>query len=200
MSSRADRIAGPASIGDRPMLRIHLEQLKEKSLSREVECPADRFPVLRQMMGDGECEFAAPIHVRLKAARIGELVEVEGEFQTSLRLTCGRCLKRFLSPLQAGFALTYAQQLSAAGSGGGSKRAPAAAEDGGLMLFRGDRIDLRDGIQEQVILSLPVRPLCSQACRGLCPQCGADLNQGPCLCRPAGSGSAFAALRKLTEK
>lgn len=182
------------------MLRIHLEQLKEKNVSLEVECPADRFPVLRQMMGEGECEFAAPIHIRLQAARIGELVEVDGEFQTSLRLTCGRCLKQFLSPLQAGFALTYTQATSAADSGGGFKRAPAFAEEAGLMGFRGDTVDVRDGIQEQVILSLPFRPLCGEACRGLCPHCGADLNQGPCSCPPASADSAFGALRKLRLK
>lgn len=183
--------------GDRFMLRIHLEQLKEKSLSLEVESPADRFPVLRQMVRDGECEFAAPIHVRFKAARIGEMVEVDGEFRTSVQLPCGRCLKQFLSPLQAAFSLTYMQETSAA-EGGGSKRAAADAEDAGIMGFRGETIDVRDGIQEQVILSLPLRPLCGEACRGLCPQCGADLNQGPCSCRPAGGDNAFAALWKLT--
>ena len=180
------------------MLRIHIEQLKERSVFLEVECPADRFPVLRQMMSAGECEFAAPIQIRLNAARIGEMVEVEGEFQTSLQLSCGRCLKQFLSPLQAAFALTYTQETSAADSGGGSKRAPADAEEAGLLRFRGDSVDLRDGIQEQVILSLPLRPLCGEECRGLCPRCGADLNQGSCSCRPASADNAFAALRKLT--
>lgn len=181
------------------MLRIHLEQLKEKSLSLEVECPADRFPVLRQMIGEGACEFTALIRIRFKADRIGEMVEVDGDLQTSLRLTCSRCLEQFLSPLQSGFALTYTQ-VSAAADGGGPTPAPVAAEEVGLMSFRGDTIDLRDGIQEQLILSLPFRPLCSEACRGLCPQCGADLNQGPCHCSPARADSAFAALRKLTLK
>lgn len=178
------------------MLRIQLEQLKEKSLSLEIDCPADRFPVLRQIIGEGACEFAAPIHLEFKAARIGEWVEVDGGFQTSLRLTCGRCLKQFLSPLQSGFALTYTQ-LAAAADASGSPTAPVEAEESGFMGFRGDSIDLRDGIQEQVILSLPFRPLCSEACRGLCPQCGADLNQGACRCSPARADSAFAILQKL---
>jgi uncharacterized protein len=185
--------------GGRSMLRIHLEQLKGKNLAREVESPADGFTVLRQMIRKGECEFAASIRIRFKAARIGELVEVDGEFQTLLRLTCGRCLKPFLSPLQAGFSMTYMHETAAA-DGGGSKRGPADAEAVGLIGFRGDTIDLRDGIQEQVVLSLPVRPLCGETCRGLCLHCGADLNLGNCPCSPASTDSAFAVLRKLTLK
>jgi uncharacterized protein len=178
------------------MLRIHLEQLKEKSLSLTVDCPAGRFPVLRQMIDEGACEFAAPIRIQFKAARIGEWVEVDGSFQTSLRLTCSRCLTQFLGPLQSGFSLTYTQIISAAGRSDPSP-APVEAEEGGLMGFRGEVIDLGDGIQEQVILALPLRPLCSEACRGLCPQCGADLNQGACRCGPARADSAFASLQKL---
>lgn len=178
------------------MLRIRLEQLKEKSLSLEVDCPADRFPVLRQMIAEGACEFAAPIRIRLRAERIGEMVEVDGGVESSLRLACDRCLRQFLSPLQSVFSLTYAQ-ITAAADGSGPHPEPVEAEEGGLMGFYGDAIDLRDGIQEQVILALPLRSLCSEACRGLCPQCGADLNQGACRCSPARADSAFAALAKL---
>jgi uncharacterized protein len=56
------------------------------------------------------------------------------------------------------------------------------ADDLGLISFEGDEIDLVDGIQEQVIMALPFKPLCREGCRGLCPQCGADLNLGDCAC------------------
>ncbi len=178
------------------MLRIHLEHLKDKSLSLELAVAADRFPVLRQMTRAGECGFAGPIAIRLKATRIGEMVAVEGEFDTSLRLTCGRCLREFLSPARSAFALTYAPEASAA-AGGGSVPLRPDAEDAGLLGFHGDTIDLHEGIQEQVILALPLRPLCAEACRGLCGQCGADLNEGPCGCRAPGAETVFAGLRKL---
>ncbi len=173
------------------MLRIHLEHLKEKSLALDVAVPADRFPVLRQMARAGECGFAGPIHIRLKATRIGEMVEVEGELDTSLRLTCGRCLREFLSPAPSAFALTYAPAAA------GAVPVGPGVDAAGLLGFHGDSIDLHEGIQEQVILSLPLRPLCAEACRGLCAQCGADLNEGPCGCRVPGGETAFAMLRKL---
>lgn len=180
------------------MLRIHLEHLKEKSLALDLAVPAERFPILRRMVQAGECGFAGPISIRLKATRIGELVEVDGECDTCLRLACGRCLREFTSPVRFAFALTYSPEPSAA-AGEGSAPLRAGAEDAGLLGFYGDTIDLHEGIQEQIILSLPLRPLCAESCRGLCARCGADLNEGPCGCRPPGAHSAFAVLRKLKD-
>jgi uncharacterized protein len=178
------------------MLRIHLDHLKEKSLSLDMAVPAERFPILRRMMQAGECGFAGPISIRLKAIRIGELVEVDGECDASLRLTCGRCLREFTSPVQFVFALTYAPEPSAAAVERSVPLRPGD-EDAGLLGFHGDTIDLHEGIQEQIILSLPLRPLCAESCRGLCARCGADLNEGPCGCRPSDADSAFALLRHL---
>jgi len=73
----------------------------------------------------------------------------------------------------------------------------AAAEDAGLIGFRGEEIDLTEGIQEQLVLGLPMRPLCREDCKGLCAACGADLNVDECNCRQQHPASPFAALRHL---
>ena len=73
----------------------------------------------------------------------------------------------------------------------------AEAEDAGLIGFRGEEIDLTEGIQEQVVLNLPMRPLCREDCKGLCAACGADLNLGECNCRRQPPDGPFAALRHL---
>ena len=180
-------------------MRIRTDQLNEGHLTLTFEQPADRFPTLREMVRNGECEFIRPIRTRARAARIQELVEVEGVVQTAARLTCGRCLAPFVCPLSAEFALTYT---------GGRPGAPAtvepqtpdlAAEDAGLIHFQGDEVDLTEGIQEQVILAFPLRPLCREDCRGLCARCGADLNQARCRCAPPPAESPFAALGRLNR-
>jgi uncharacterized protein len=177
------------------MMRIHIEGLKESSLALEFEQKADVFPVLQELIRRRECAFTAPIRIRLKAARIGEMVEVEGDLATTLRLTCGRCLTEFVGPLATDFAITYVRE--AHGLLAADAPAEGRAEDAGLIGFRGEEIDLTEGIQEQVVLCLPMRPLCREDCKGLCAACGADLNAGECNCRRQNPAGPFAALRHL---
>lgn len=181
-------------------MRIKTEELKETRIALEFDTPVDRFPALREMVRRRECDFTDPIRTRLRAARIGDMVEVEGDIRTMVRLSCGRCLAEFISPLEATLTLTYAQQASAAGeqSEPGPHEMDVAAAD--LIYFQGEAIDLTEGIQEHVILSLPLRPLCSESCKGLCTRCGADLNTAACSCLAATAGSAFAVLGQLKRE
>jgi uncharacterized protein len=52
-----------------------------------------------------------------------------------------------------------------------------------------ETVDLTADIREDIVVALPTRPLCSPVCRGLCPQCGKNLNEGSCACRPASGGA-----------
>jgi uncharacterized protein len=179
------------------IMRIQTEELKETRIALEFDTSADRFPVLREMMGRRECDFTGPIRSRLRALRIGDMVEVEGDIRTTVRLSCGRCLAEFIWPLEAPFTLTYAQPSPAAEEPGEPGPREMDVEEAGLIYFQGEDIDLTEGIQEQVILSLPLRPLCSESCKGLCPHCGTDLNQAACGCLAAAAGSPFAVLGRL---
>lgn len=178
-------------------MRIKTEELKETRIALECDTPANCFPALREIMRSGECDFIDLIRTRLRAARIGDMVEVEGDIRTTVRLSCGRCLAEFAGPLEAGFALTYARQAPATGEPGEPGPHEMDPEEDSLVYFQGEEIDLTEGIQEQVILSLPLRPLCSESCKGLCPRCGADLNQAACGCLAATTGGPFAVLSQL---
>jgi uncharacterized protein len=65
----------------------------------------------------------------------------------------------------------------------------------GLELFDGEIIDLQDEIQQQIVLALPPRPLCSEKCKGLCSVCGANLNIETCRCTDNNISMHFAPLR-----
>jgi uncharacterized protein len=73
------------------------------------------------------------------------------------------------------------------------------AEDVGLLYYDGRVIDLREEIRQVVLLEVPWHPLCRPDCKGLCPRCGRDLNQGACGCPPERGRSPWDALRNLTE-
>jgi uncharacterized protein len=178
-------------------MRIKTEELNETRVAFKFDAPAELFPALREMALRRECDFTGPIRTRLRAARIGDIVEVEGEIRTTVRLSCGRCLVEFISPLEAAFALTYSRQAPAEGGRSEPGLPAMEAAEADLVYFQGEEIDLTDGVQEQVILSLPLRPLCSEGCKGLCARCGAELNQGACGCLAATAGSPFAVLGRL---
>lgn len=174
-------------------MRVHVERIKDSDLYLDFHEPADNFAVLNTMIQSGECEFTDQIHVQLRLYRIRDMIEVEGTLTSSTRVPCSRCLNRYEVPLKAEFALTYTRELP----DGQAEVVDLREEDIGLIVFHGDEIDLRDGIQEQAILALPFRPICRENCKGLCPQCGADLNRGKCDCDREDPTHPFAALKKL---
>ena len=74
-------------------------------------------------------------------------------------------------------------ELFADRSGAGSRRDETALERDDYMLFHdGRKLDLNEPVREALLLELPMAPHCREDCNGLCPRCGADLNDGPCAC------------------
>ena len=71
-------------------MEILIEQITEEGLVFEFEKSAENFPVLAEMAANGECKFAAPIGTNLRALRIGDMVEIDGDIETSVRLPCSR--------------------------------------------------------------------------------------------------------------
>jgi uncharacterized protein len=115
--------------------------------------------------------------------------------EADVTLICSRCLATFDDRLSSAFVVFYTR-----------KKPEAAALDEEVELsevdlvsatFDGDEIDLAMEVEEQLITELPLKPLCSDQCRGLCSSCGADLNAGDCGCCREVPSLAFSALKKL---
>ena len=179
---------------------IRLDDINESGLIREYAAVVAEFPELTALEQRGDVVFAAPIATQLRAFRVDDMVEVEGTVTTLVRFDCSRCLKDFAQPLAIDFALTYVRELPAVSDEESGEDLELAAEDLGLELLPGDEIDLHGVIQEQVLLALPLQPLCTDTCRGLCPHCGADLNVETCSCAGDGFGGKFAALKDWQKK
>jgi uncharacterized protein len=177
-------------------MRIHIDHLKESRLTLEFEKPADRFPALRRVTATGDDNFTGPVRTSVTAERVGELVEIRGVVRAAARQSCGRCLAEFDSLVETEFELTYARRGEGPSGAADLPRSDPAPDDG-LIYFYGDEIDLTAGVQEHLILSLPLKPLCREDCKGLCVRCGSDLNLGPCTCTGASDDGPFETLRRL---
>ena len=178
-------------------LILHTEQIKDKQLFRTFEIDPRSLPILAEMIKRQACEFRKPLKISVKAFKIRKLYEVDGHFETQIRLSCSRCLKDFDTPLASDFALTYTREVQGLMDVLDEKEIELKLEDVGLLYFRGEEINLQQGIQEQVVMAFPVQPLCAQNCKGLCSQCGSDLNLKDCGCKQMTGSNKFAVLKNL---
>jgi len=178
-------------------LILHVEQLKEKEFAHEFEENPQVFPIIAEMIKNKECEFLKPLNIRLKAFRIRELFEVRGSFRTRMRLPCSRCLKDFDTPLASDFELTYTKEVPGLMDVFEDEDIELRVEEIGMIYFKGEEINLQQGIQEQVVMAFPLQPLCDKNCKGLCPKCGSNLNRGDCGCKREPVSNKFAALKNL---
>ena len=178
-------------------LILHVEQIKGKDFSHEFEENPQVFPIIAEMVKNRQCEFLKPFSIRLKAFSVREIIEVLGTLQTSVRLPCSRCLIDFDTPLAFNFVLSYTKEMPGLMDVFDEEEIELKVEEIGMFYFKGEEINLQQGIQEQVVMAFPLKPLCDENCKGLCPKCGSDLNQGDCGCKRELSANKFAVLKNL---
>jgi uncharacterized protein len=120
---------------------------------------------------------------------------VNGHLSSELELTCSRCLEPFTLPVTTSFDLRYVPRTQNVGEG----EQEVEEDDLTTAFYSDDRIDLGELITEQFQLALPMKPLCSDDCRGLCPQCGTNLNTGSCNCDRQWVDPRLAALKDFIK-
>jgi uncharacterized protein len=137
--------------------------------------------------------IAAPVLLDFDIHKDKDRFRLEGSAKTELELPCSRCLEPFRMPVDAPFDLRYhpAAEISA------EDEREIEEEDLGTSYYRDDQIDLNDLLREQFYLALPMKPLCREGCRGLCPQCGTNLNGGGCQCQTGWEDPRLAPLNAL---
>jgi uncharacterized protein len=178
-------------------LKIKIDQIDAAGLPLSLESSPADFPVLQEIARRGEATFCRPILFSLRVLRIEDLITVDGRFDSRARFACARCLADFEVALSAPVALTYALDMPDGRTAVDDDGIELSADEAGLIPVEGDTIELTDGLQEQIVMALPLRPLCRPDCKGLCPQCGADLNHEKCHCAPAPPDPRFAVLKNL---
>jgi len=145
---------------------------------------------------DEDYAVAAPVHLVLDVRKDRDAYRVTGRVQTRLRLNCGRCLEPFEIPVDSAFELRY---VPAAANTGDDER-EVAEDDLTTAFYKNETLDLGELMHEQFVLALPMKPLCADACQGLCPECGTNLNKGTCACRPAWKDPRLAALQGILDR
>lgn len=135
----------------------------------------------------GEVPFS-PVGVHGTVTNTGKGYLVQVTLSGEARLECTRCLAPFVLPVRwAMQEMYYPERL----------RGSVPEGEDVANYFSGDVIDLSEAIREHLQLAMPMKRVCRDDCRGLCPRCGHNLNQGPCACSLDDVDDRWAALRKL---
>lgn len=178
-------------------MKIEIHHIPSSGLDLEYEEQPDRFSSVKELMDEGECGFIAPVAVELEVTPMPDMIRVAGRFNTTIRQACVRCLESFDRPLSSQFVMDYSKAIPDELNRDDSEPVQLTAQQIGMIHYQGDEIDFTDAIQEQILLAVPYHPLCSATCKGLCAQCGHNLNLGNCHCSGKDQGGPFDVLKNL---
>jgi DUF177 domain-containing protein len=123
-------------------------------------------------------------------------IRLKGGFSTSLELLCARCLEPVAQDVTRDFDLLYRPQ----GADAGVEERTVAGAETEISYYQGEGVLLEDALREQVLLAVPLKVICRENCKGLCPHCGKNLNVEQCSCGEPLEDPRWSALREIRDK
>lgn len=136
------------------------------------------------------CHFKVEANVR----KAGDVFCVEASVEGTVHAQCHRCLEMFDMPVKTGFSMIFHR-------GSAVEQSEDVLEDDFILLTEEgeNRYDIFPRVTEAIILEIPIKILCKPDCKGLCPVCGANLNEGDCGCDRSETDPRWDALKKLVN-
>lgn len=158
-----------------------------KSLDLPVEFVRDAIadmPLRRALERRDDDPDAGTGKAELELYPENENVHGRGTLRGWCEIACGRCVTPVRVEFDEKLSATFMPKTLVPTDDDYDAETELAAEDVDVFAYEGEYIDVGQLLREQLILSIPYAPLCSDGCKGLCPSCGADLNDSKCDCKP----------------
>ncbi len=177
------------------MLKFTVDHIKDTPVILHFDEPAAMFPLIADMQERSEIAVNGNIAGDISLRREFDRFRVGVRVFADVVLCCSRCLSEYPSVVDTNFTVFYQNN---------DQTAHAAHDELELNEldvqtsgFSGDEIDLTHEIEEQFVMELPLKPLCNESCKGLCHECGVDLNTNTCSCETNSVSFAFSALKNF---
>jgi DUF177 domain-containing protein len=151
------------------------------------------YPEGEPALASEESRIVGRPELHLRATRAGNEVKLVGTIKADVRFDCDRCLAPLVVPVEQSFDLLYVPPVRPQGA---HDERELGRDDLSVAFYQGQFIDLDDLVREQLELALPMARLCGEDCQGLCPDCGANLNQGQCSCEAGQTDSRWNSLKQ----
>ena len=145
-----------------------------------------------------------PLHIAGRAELIKEHtggksyvpnIRIIGKWSGDFEANCARCLESVQQRLERDFDLIYRPL----GSDRRADEVSISEAETEIGYYQGEGMELADSLREQVLLAAPVKVVCDEACKGICAQCGKNLNEGSCNCAPVMTDPRWDALKDLKK-
>ena len=157
---------------------------------------------IRKTYAPGSIDFRSaeikqiePLEVMATAELLESQIRIEGNLETKIELVCARCLEPVVEEVSRTFDLFYAPVPKV------EKPTIDQLKDDETEIgfYKGEGLFLADVLREQLLLALPLKVICQSDCRGLCPNCGANLNHEECHCETHATDPRMAPLARLKQ-
>ncbi len=168
---------------------IDLDKLPEEGLEISKE-----FEFASADIVDEDAVFLQPVHAELSIKRLGEEIFIKGRIRACLSFVCSRCLAPFDYPIDSKFDLVFLPEELY------EIKEELEEEDLDRSFYSSCKVDIEDVVLEQLNLSFPVKPLCSEDCQGLCPVCGKVIENGQCSCVEKSSDPRLEKLKTFIKR
>jgi len=135
------------------------------------------------------------IDVKCQISKTSSTIFIKGNLSVLLGICCSRCLEEVDFSASGDFAYTLVPAKPET-----REELELQAEELEVSYYQGEFIDVTPIICEQIILQIPIKPLCSEDCKGLCPHCGINLNVASCNCHSGFVDDRLAVLKNIRIK
>ncbi|MFZ0706974.1 MAG: DUF177 domain-containing protein [Candidatus Korobacteraceae bacterium] len=179
------------------LIRVRELELRKLEFNENLPPGAVGFgPDFRQI-GDLHAEGRAELIVEHRGHRQDvEDIRLVGKLSTEIEVLCARCLEPVVHKVARDFDLLYRPQ----GVDRRGEEVSISEAETEIGYYQGEGLLLEDVLREQVLLSTPVKTVCREECKGLCPTCGGNLNQEQCGCEQRAGDPRWAALGEIKNK
>jgi DUF177 domain-containing protein len=187
-------------------LTIDVDEIDESGQEWEADLPREFIDGVLRGEPPTEYHAAGAARVRARLTKLGRSVLLQSRFTVPLEGQCKRCLKKVRLDEPIELTLTYVPREAARAEplrrAEHDERPPEPVASFDLETvdeepYSGKTIDLSPALREQILLAVPPSPVCDEACKGLCPSCGKDLNAGDCGCEKTTLDPRWAALKSI---
>ncbi|MNE34718.1 hypothetical protein D3C80_1284490 [compost metagenome] len=171
------------------MMQFHIQEMMSKGLKATIN---EQLDVSSLFQGRQDVYRTGPLHVSLQVKGHEGYIETDGELAIDLELACSRCLE----PVQDHIVIPFSEMFKPAGAAVQSEEF-TEDEVSDFIEVNEERLNLKPYVEEALQLFMPFAPLCSDDCKGLCQNCGQNLNEHKCSCETEKVDHRFAALKDL---
>jgi uncharacterized protein len=167
------------------MLKIKVSNLSNGRYDYDFEGKASDLEIFEPYIGN--------FMTNVVLSKFDNQIILDSETGITANLICDRCANEFHSDIKSNFRNVYLFKVNI-------KDTEDEKEDVVFIHPDTDKIDLEKDIRDFAVLAVPMKNLCSEDCKGLCPNCGKNLNEGPCNCDEENTDPRWEPIRKLKNK